>query len=37
MEKKAVGASRKAELKLPIHLKPPNLLKVGNTMESAVP
>jgi hypothetical protein len=37
MEKDTVGASRKAELKLPIHLKPPNLLKIGDTMESAVP
>jgi len=36
MKKKAVGTSRKAELKLPIDLKPPNLLKIGNTMESAV-
>jgi hypothetical protein len=36
MKKKAVGTSRKAELKLPIYLKPPNLLKIGNTMESAV-
>jgi len=37
MEKKTVGASRKAEFKLPIHLKPPNLLKIGNTVESALP
>jgi len=36
MKKNAVGAIRKAELKLPIYLKPPNLLKIGNTMESAV-
>jgi hypothetical protein len=36
MKKNAVGTSRKAELKLPIYLKPPNLLKIGNTMESVI-
>jgi hypothetical protein len=37
MKKKAVGTSRKAELKLPIYLEPPNLLEIGNSMESVVP
>ena len=32
----AVWTCREAEIKLPTHLKPPNLLKISNTMESEI-
>lgn len=34
-EEKAVRTSRKAEINLASHLKPPNLLKIGNIVKSA--
>jgi hypothetical protein len=35
-EEKAVRTSRKAKINLTSHLKPPNLLKIGNIVKSAM-